>query len=212
LTGTLWRGLNGLVLPHHKPLTKERNEIMNTIRKNSQGYGYKYCDLAEIHRHMEEVGFSYWQEIETVGDEDYVITHILDATNKEVRKVRGCRVVKVSGKNPAQDYGSALTYARRYSLLLAFGLATADDDGAALNPKPARNIAKPERKVTKSKDKPYREAGVAAVKRLIEQGDLQLSEVKREVRRYGAEKMQDLSPDAFVRCVAALTKGRGTPA
>jgi len=42
---------------------------MNTIRKNSQGYGYKYTDLAEIHRHMEEVGLSYFQEVETLdGD------------------------------------------------------------------------------------------------------------------------------------------------
>jgi hypothetical protein len=169
---------------------------------------------------MEEVGLRYWQEVETVGDEDYVITHILDDADKEIRKCRGCRVVKVSGKNPAQDYGSALTYARRYSLLLAFGLATADDDGAALNPRPARKVVKPERKavdkpketVTKSTDKPYRQAGVDAVKRLIETGDLQLSEVKREVRRYGAEKMQDLSAENFVRCVASLTQGRGTPA
>jgi hypothetical protein len=111
---------------------------MNTIRKNSQGYGYKYTDLAEIHRHMEEVGHSYFQEIETVGDEDYVITHVLDATGKELRKCRGCRVVKTSGKNPAQDYGSALTYSRRYSLLMAFGLATTDDDAAALTPQKTR--------------------------------------------------------------------------
>jgi len=185
---------------------------MNTIRKNSQGYGYKYTDLAEIHRHMEEVGFSYYQEIETVGDEDYVITHILDATDKVIRKCRGCRVVKVSGKNPAQDYGSALTYARRYSLLLAFGLATADDDGAALNQKPDKKAVRPDRKVMekpKSTDKAYRQAGVNAVKHLLDTGVLKLADVKNEVRKYGAEKMLDLSADAFVRCVATLTQGHG---
>jgi hypothetical protein len=194
---------------------------MNTIRKNSQGYGYKYTDLAEIHRHMEEVGLSYYQEIETVGDEDYIVTHIINTDDEVVRKCRGCRVVKVSGKNPAQDYGSALTYARRYSLLLAFGLATADDDGAALtHDKPEKKAVKPERKaretpkatVTKSTDKPYRQAGIDAVRRLLDTGDLQLSEVQQEVRRYGATKMQDLPADAFVRCVTALTQGRGTPA
>jgi hypothetical protein len=122
----------------------------------------------------------------------------------------------VSGKNPAQDYGSALTYARRYSLLLAFGLATTDDDGATLNQvKPDKKAVKPDRtamdkpKVAKSTDKAYRQAGIDSVKRLLETGSLKLSDVKHEVRRYGAEKIQDLSPDAFVRCVAALTQGRG---
>ena len=173
---------------------------MNTIRKNSQGYGYKYTDLAEIHRHMEEVGFSYYQEIETVDGNDYIITHILDDADKEIRKCRGCQVVKVSGKNPAQDYGSALTYARRYSLLLAFGLATADDDGAALNK------ARPDKKPCKVQAA-NRQAGVDAVKRLLDTGVLQLADVKAEVRRYGADKIQDLTPDAFVKCVAALTQG-----
>ena len=182
---------------------------MNTIRKNSQGYGYKYTDLAEIHRHMEEVGFSYYQEIETLDGNDYIITHILDDADKEIRKCRGCQVVKVSGKNPAQDYGSALTYARRYSLLLAFGLATADDDGATLTSgKPDRKgVDKP--KSTKSTDKAYRQAGVDAVRHLLDTGTLQLSEVQSEVRKYGVEKMQELPPDAFIRCVAALTKGHG---
>jgi hypothetical protein len=40
-------------------------------------------------------------------------------------------------KNDAQGYGSALTYARRYSLLAASGLAPEDDDGnAATKAKP----------------------------------------------------------------------------
>jgi hypothetical protein len=190
--------------------------MMNTLRKNSQGYGYKYTDLAAIHSHMQEIGFSYWQEIETIGDEDYVITHILDADDKIIRSCRGCKVVKVSEKNPAQDYGSALTYARRYSLLLAFGLATSDDDAASLtNPdKPVRKVCKADRKptekpkVTPSTDKPYRQAGIDAVKHLIDTGVLSLAEVRSEVRKYGADRIQDLDADGFVRCVSSLTKGQ----
>jgi hypothetical protein len=41
-------------------------------------------------------------------------------------------------KHDAQGYGSALSYARRYSLLAACGIAAEDDDGeAASKPKPA---------------------------------------------------------------------------
>ena len=198
--------------------------MTTTIRKNSQGYGYRYTDLAEIHRHMEEIDLRYYQEIDTTADgEDYIITHILDGMDKVIRKCRGCRVVKVSGKNPAQDYGSALTYARRYSLLLAFGLATADDDAATLTAEPKsvcrrKSTEKPEKPKatksvdTKSTDKPHRQAGVQAVKDLLDSGVLELSEVQKEVRKYGVTKMQELPPDAFVRCVANLTMGRGTSA
>jgi hypothetical protein len=36
-----------------------------------------------------------------------------------------------AGKQDAQGYGSALTYARRYSLMTAFGVCPEDDDGNA---------------------------------------------------------------------------------
>ena len=36
-----------------------------------------------------------------------------------------------AAKQDAQGYGSALTYARRYSLMSAFGIAAEDDDGNA---------------------------------------------------------------------------------
>jgi len=46
-----------------------------------------------------------------------------------------------ANKNDAQAYGSALTYARRYALVTAFGVPTEDDDGNAASkpaPPPAR--------------------------------------------------------------------------
>ncbi len=45
-----------------------------------------------------------------------------------------------ASKNDAQGYGSALTYARRYSLLTAFGACPDDDDGnAAVQAKPKQD-------------------------------------------------------------------------
>jgi hypothetical protein len=52
-----------------------------------------------------------------------------------------------AAKNDPQGFGSALTYARRYSLMVAAGLAPADDDGnAASKPAPVaapKPVAKP---------------------------------------------------------------------
>lgn len=41
-----------------------------------------------------------------------------------------------ASKNDPQGYGSALTYARRYSLMSACGIAPEDDDGNAASAKP----------------------------------------------------------------------------
>lgn len=47
-----------------------------------------------------------------------------------------------SSKNDAQGYGSALTYARRYSLMAACGLAPEDDDGNAASVSAPRTAPK----------------------------------------------------------------------
>lgn len=108
---------------------------MKNIKKNAQGYGYKYTDLAEIHNYLESVNCSYIQRTTTQDGVDYIET--LRCIDGEWEKdwLRGSRVIQatLTGKNnPAQEQGSGLTYARRYSLLMAFGLATTDDDGQLL--------------------------------------------------------------------------------
>lgn len=109
-----------------------------TLTKNKEGYGYKYTELAEIHKYLEENGMKYYQTIETNehNQKDYIMTYRFIDGEWEDKPKRGCQVVDatLSGiKNPAQEQGSALTYARRYSLLMAFGLATEDDDAQSLS-------------------------------------------------------------------------------
>ena len=110
---------------------EEIQEITNTrVKKNSKGYGYKYTDLSQIHGYLEEMGIRYIQTMETDEKGDYIVT-IPIINGKRTEPIRGCRIpeTKLSkNDNPAQEYGASLTYARRYSLLMAFGLATEDDD------------------------------------------------------------------------------------
>ena len=106
----------------------------NTLFKNTQGYGYKYTDISEIHKWLEENSIEYYQYIEPVEGNDYIYT-VPIINGEEMPPRRGCRVItaSLSGKtNPAQEQGSGITYARRYSLLMAFGLATTDDDAACM--------------------------------------------------------------------------------
>ena len=110
--------------------------MKTVLTKNAKGYGYKYTDIAEIHNYLEENNMRYIQRIERIDGDDYIFTKRCINDEWENEWLQGSRVVQatLSGiKNPAQEQGSALTYARRYSLLMAFGLSTTDDDAASLS-------------------------------------------------------------------------------
>lgn len=110
--------------------------MKTVLTKNAKGYGYKYTDIAEIHNYLEENNMRYIQRIERIDGDDYIFTKRCIEDKWEDEWLQGSRVVQatLSGiKNPAQEQGSALTYARRYSLLMAFGLSTTDDDAASLS-------------------------------------------------------------------------------
>ena len=112
--------------------------MKSTIAKKTEGYGYKYTELADINKYCENNDIRYFQEVKTcdINQKDYIYTTIIkDGKEKEYR---GCQIVQATLqgiKNPVQEYGSSLTYCRRYSLLMALGLATEDNDAADLTEK-----------------------------------------------------------------------------
>lgn len=111
--------------------------MKSTIAKKTEGYGYKYTELADINKYCEDNGITYYQETDTcdINQKDYIVTFVSYDNGETYERHRGCQIVDavLQGiKNPVQEYGSSLTYCRRYSLLMALGLATEDDDGASL--------------------------------------------------------------------------------
>lgn len=115
--------------------TIKKNQTAEVSTKGGSKYSYQYVDIAQIHEYLEENNMSYYQYIDRIDNDDYIMTvKIIDG--KESQPLRGSRVVDATlfaNDNPAQKQGSALTYARRYSLLMAFGLATEDNDANELN-------------------------------------------------------------------------------
>lgn len=117
----------------------------NQTAKVGEKYSYKYVDIAQIHEYLEANKMSYYQYIDRIDGDDYIMT-VKVINGEEKPALRGARVVDatlIGVNNPAQQQGSALTYARRYSLLMAFGLATEDDDAQSLTVEKEEKTATP---------------------------------------------------------------------
>lgn len=116
--------------------TIKKNQTAEIPTKNGNKYSYQYVDIAQIHDYLESIQAKYIQSIQRINDDDYVMTKRCFNGKWEDEWIQGARVVDATlmgVNNPAQQQGSALTYARRYSLLMAFGLATEDDDAQSLS-------------------------------------------------------------------------------
>lgn len=126
-------------------------EETTRIAKGKAGYGYKYTELAQINEWLEAKGESYYQYTEDYNGKDYIMTVKVNAKGEESKPIRGCQIIDGNtlngGKaNVAQQLGAAITYARRYSLLMAYGLATEDDDAESLTQQPRQQT---QRKATR---------------------------------------------------------------
>lgn len=114
----------------------KKNQKADVPTKSGKNYSYQYVDIAQIHDYLESINSKYIQKIQRIENDDYVMTKRCFDDKWEDEWLQGCKVVDATlygNDNPAQKQGSALTYARRYSLLMAYGLATEDDDAQALN-------------------------------------------------------------------------------
>ena len=101
-----------------------------------------------------------------------------------------------ANKQDAQGFGSALTYARRYALVTAFGVPVEDDDGnAAARGQSQQGTVSPGAVVS--------DAQWAIITDLIEKTG---TDVRKFCQAYGIESVKALPADAFDKARAQLTK------
>lgn len=121
----------------------EKNTYPKLIGNKSDGYKYKYTSLGDLVLEgvpippMRVAVLTDANGIPVLDREGHPVEYIeawiefRDAENHLISGewIRGARVVIPSSTsmNEAQAYGSALTYARRYTALTILGIATDDD-------------------------------------------------------------------------------------
>jgi len=91
----------------------------------TEGYGYNYCSLSDLVKQGYKIPI-----MRTKVNEFGEYIEWYDDKNKEW--YQGARVetnIRLPKGNACQNYGAALSYARRYTAFMALGLATDDDKG-----------------------------------------------------------------------------------
>lgn len=115
-------------------LAKAQGEIKGAVKDSANPFfKSKYADLASvveaIRAAFSKNGLAYVQTVEPSDKNEVRVSTIITHASGEWIDC-GILALPVS-KADAQGYGSALTYARRYSLSAAVGVAPEDDDGNA---------------------------------------------------------------------------------
>ena len=124
-----------------------KNKTATVKTKSGRDYAYNYVDLATIDDYLDEQGLAYDQEVEIVTNQNgdlvgqFIMTQRYtkgeDGALTEWGKPKRGLPLDTSKDSDIQATGSRVTYLRRYSVAMAFGLAPADDDGQQAMPKKA---------------------------------------------------------------------------
>lgn len=105
-----------------------------------------------------------------------------------------------AGKNDAQGYGSALTYARRYSLMTAFGVCPEDDDGnAAAKSVPQREQVAPAH------------INAQQLAKIQAEIDRTGTDIQAICKGYGVKALAQLNAGQFAQAMSALRQRPDAP-
>ena len=185
--------------------TIKKNQTAEIPTKSGKKYSYQYVDIAQIHEYLEENNIRYYQYVEPLDGKDYIMT-VPIVNGEEQKPRRGVQIVDSTlygNDNPAQKQGSAVTYARRYSLLMAFGLATEDDDAASLTKPKSKDKATTSTKVQTEVNKVTEVEAKAAYALMVRKG---CDVVKDLQHNFGISNTKDLTKQQYIMMLKSLNK------
>ena len=121
-------------------LLKAQNEVTNPA-KNAKGYGYKYATLDTILTLVKPIlakhGLGIYQHpVGTIENDCITIKTVLFHESGESLVEQAAVPIKFNS-NPIQDYGSSLTYGKRYQILGLLNICPEDEDKDGQLSKPA---------------------------------------------------------------------------
>ena len=125
----------------------KRTHVVDTVTKRGKRYGYKYADLADVDKAVMDacravkdkdgnVVFAYYFDIDNSNDGVCVQTVMVDTSGAQM--ITDKVWFKNNNSGDAQQTAGLISYAKRYSLSAAFGIASEEDDDAQ-NLKPQDN-------------------------------------------------------------------------
>lgn len=192
-------------------LAKAQAELNNAKKSSNNPYfKSKYADLAEVLDTCREVlsknGLSVIQPVGAVSEQTIEVTTVLmHSSGQWVKSKTNMPMVKLD----PQAAGSAITYARRYSLAAMVGISQADDDGEGAM---GRGDAKPKPQAeAKPKPKPKDVELLKSAHGQITKIDKFFELVKRKnanidniCRYFHVERPDELSEEDLERCIKQL--------
>ena len=117
----------------------KRTHVVDTVTKRGKRYGYKYADLADVDKAVMDACravkdkdgnavFAYYFDIDNSNDGVCVQTVMVDTSGAQM--ITDKVWFKNNNSGDAQQTAGLISYAKRYSLSAAFGIASEEDDDA----------------------------------------------------------------------------------
>ena len=130
----------------HAAFVQAQRNFAPALKKSDNPYfGSKYADLANcieaVIDALHENGIALTQ-LTKISEKGVIVSTVF--LHESGDHFDAGEIFVPAAQTNAQAFGSALTYARRYSLMTACGIAPEDDDGNAASKPQAPKILKPE--------------------------------------------------------------------